>query len=90
MRFVSRMCALGAGATLGAVLTMLGPGSGISAADPANPLLTEIAAQVGLPAQVWTASGTHTAHGYTSAADTNKYWFTRIDEPFTCTARMSP
>ena len=47
---------------------MMGPGSGIGAADPANPFLTEIAEQVGLPAQVWTASGTHTARGYTSAA----------------------
>ena len=70
MRFVSRLCALGA--TLGAALTMIGPGSGVGAADPAaspaNPLLAQIAAQIGLPAQVWTASGTHTARGYTSAA----------------------
>ena len=70
MRFVSRLCALGA--TLGAALTMIGPGSAIGAADPAaspaNPLLAQIAAQIGLPAQVWTASGTHTARGYTSAA----------------------
>ena len=66
MRFVSRLCALG----VGVAMTMIG--SGISAADPAttpaNPFLTEIAAQLGLPAQVWTASGTHTARGYTSAA----------------------
>jgi len=70
VRFVSRLCALGA--TLGAALTMIGPGSGVGAADPAaspaNPLLAQIAAQIGLPAQVWTASGTHTARGYTSAA----------------------
>jgi len=70
VRFVSRLCALGA--TLGAALTMIGPGSAIAAADPAaspaNPLLAQIAAQIGLPAQVWTASGTHTARGYTSAA----------------------
>ena len=47
MRFVSRLCALGA--TLGAALTMIGPGSGVGAADPAaspaNPLLAQIAAQ---------------------------------------------
>ena len=64
--FVSRLCALG----VGVAMTMIG--SGISAADPAttpaNPFLAEIAAQLGLPAQVWTASGTHTARGYTSAA----------------------
>ena len=34
MRFVSRLCALGA--TLGAALTMVGPGSAIGAADPAQ------------------------------------------------------
>jgi hypothetical protein len=66
--FMFRLCALGA--TLCAAMTV---GSGIGAADPAsttpaNPFLAEIAAQIGLPAQVWTASGTHTARGYTSAA----------------------
>ena len=64
--FVSRLGALG----VGVAMTMIG--SGISAADPAttpaNPFLAEIAAQLGLPAQVWTAPGTHTARGYTSAA----------------------
>jgi PAB1-binding protein PBP1 len=68
MTFMFRSCALGA--TLGAAMIV---GSGIGAADPAsttpaNPFLAEIAAQIGLPAQVWTASGTHTARGYTSAA----------------------
>jgi hypothetical protein len=62
------LCALGA--TLGVSMTVIG--GGLAAADPAttpaNPFLAEIAAQIGLPAQVWTASGTHTARGYTSAA----------------------
>jgi hypothetical protein len=44
VRFASRVCAVSAGATLGAVMTMLGPGSGVGAADPdttapANPFL---------------------------------------------------
>jgi hypothetical protein len=62
------LCAFGA--TLGVAMTVIG--SGLAAADPAttpaNPFLAEIAAQIGLPAQVWTASGTHTARGHTSAA----------------------
>lgn len=35
---------------------------------PDSPLLAEIAEQIALPARTWTASGTHTAQGYTSEA----------------------
>ena len=68
MRLVSRVCALGAGA-----LVAVGLGAGSAAADPdatspAHPFLAEIATQIGLPAQIWTASGTHTARGYTTEA----------------------
>lgn len=69
MRSMTRLCA---GATLVAAMTV-GPGGAVGAAapdpaSPGNPFLAEIAAQVGLPAQVWTASGTHTAKGYTTEA----------------------
>ncbi|TQC49570.1 hypothetical protein EEB14_08960 [Rhodococcus sp. WS4] len=37
-----------------------------SEAPPGSPLLAEVAEQIALPAQTWTASGTHTAKGYTS------------------------
>lgn len=52
-------------------------GCGTSGAQPATPpapvtaggdFLAVVAEQIGLPAQRWTASGTHTAKGYTSAA----------------------
>ena len=36
------------------------------AASSGNPLLTRIAQQIALPAKAWTASGTHTAKGYTT------------------------
>ena len=71
MRFASRLCAVGSGATLAAVMTMLAAGIGTADPDaeaPVNPFLGQIAAQIGLPAQVWTASGTHTARGFTTAA----------------------
>ncbi|MDV6278286.1 hypothetical protein R3Q06_33090 [Rhodococcus erythropolis] len=32
-----------------------------------SPLLASVAEQIALPARTWTASGTHTAKGYTSA-----------------------
>ncbi|MFC9557664.1 hypothetical protein ACFTWF_43430 [Rhodococcus sp. NPDC056960] len=35
-------------------------------APPGSPLLAEVAEQIDLPSQAWTASGTHTAKGYTS------------------------
>ena len=68
MRFMSGLCALGA--TLAAAMATIGTGIGVAdpATTPANPFLAEIAEQIGLPAQVWTASGTHTARGYTSSA----------------------
>jgi hypothetical protein len=51
-------------------------GCASTAADPApttapapdESLLGKVAEQIGLPARTWTASGTHTAKGYTSAA----------------------
>lgn len=53
---------------------VLGPGTaaaqpgGADAASPDNPFLAEVAEQIGLPDAVWTASGTHTAKGFTTAA----------------------
>ena len=38
------------------------------AAVSASPLLADVAEQVALPARTWTASGTHTAKGYTTEA----------------------
>ncbi|GAA3108807.1 hypothetical protein GCM10010464_84630 [Pseudonocardia yunnanensis] len=38
------------------------------AAAPASPLLADVAEQIALPARTWTASGTHTAKGYTTEA----------------------
>ncbi|UKY54594.1 hypothetical protein [Streptomyces inhibens] len=35
---------------------------------PGSPLLAEVAEQIALPARTWTASGTHTAKGYTTQA----------------------
>ncbi|MGW7486359.1 hypothetical protein [Streptomyces sp. NPDC054786] len=37
-------------------------------AAPDSPLLAEIAEQIALPARTWTASGIHTAKGYTTEA----------------------
>ncbi|WP_156432821.1 hypothetical protein [Mycobacterium sp. M26] len=68
MRRVARWSALAAGPAI-----VVGVCAGPAAADPdttspPNPFLTEVATQIGLPAQVWTASGTHTARGYTTEA----------------------
>jgi hypothetical protein len=38
------------------------------AAAPGSPLLAEVAEQIALPTHTWTASGTHTAKGYTTEA----------------------
>jgi hypothetical protein len=47
-----------------------GTRTGAKAAAPASPLLAEVAQQIALPARTWTASGTHTAKGYTTQAAT--------------------
>jgi len=39
-----------------------------ASATSGSPLLTEVAEQIALPARTWTASGTHTAQGYTTEA----------------------
>ena len=38
------------------------------AATSGSPLLAQVAEQISLPARTWTASGTHTAKGYTTEA----------------------
>ncbi|SED51484.1 hypothetical protein SAMN05428945_5130 [Streptomyces sp. 2224.1] len=45
-----------------------GPTTPAEPAAPRNPFLAEVAAQIDLPARAWTASGTHTARGYTTEA----------------------
>lgn len=40
----------------------------IASTAQGSPLLAEVARQIALPAKTWTASGTHTAKGYTTEA----------------------
>ncbi|MFJ6789326.1 hypothetical protein [Streptomyces angustmyceticus] len=61
-------------ATLGigvAVVVGIADASPTEQTEPApsgSPLLTEVGEQIALPARTWTASGTHTAQGYTTEA----------------------
>jgi hypothetical protein len=54
------------------------------AALPAGPLLADVAEQIALPAHTWTASGTHTAKGYTTeAGETTSIQIDKLCDPAT-------